>query len=173
MIRNCESLKCFQLELFRKLERLEIEKCQNLESLCMGDGPPGDFTSLRSLSIYNCPSFVTFAEGGLSAPNLTYVRLWGCSKLKSLPESMHSLLPSLEILELHSLPEVHSFPNGALPSSLSSLEIVDCPLLEQRAFSSEISKCPICQRPSVTERRNHPSVPHYDASMAGRMQGHV
>jgi hypothetical protein len=39
---------------------------------------------------------------------------------------MDSLLPSLEDLQLRSLPEVDSFPKGGLPSKLNTLCIVDC-----------------------------------------------
>ncbi|XP_011047693.1 PREDICTED: putative disease resistance protein At3g14460 [Populus euphratica] len=39
---------------------------------------------------------------------------------------MHSLLPSLEELELISLPQLDFFPEGGLPSKLNSLCIQDC-----------------------------------------------
>ncbi|KAG6632447.1 hypothetical protein CIPAW_13G160300 [Carya illinoinensis] len=46
--------------------------------------------------------------------------------LTSLPDKMHVLLPSLGRLSLGNCPEVESFPEGGLPSKLSSIDIIDC-----------------------------------------------
>ncbi|KAG6742392.1 hypothetical protein POTOM_053263 [Populus tomentosa] len=72
--------------------------------------------ALRHLTVRHCPNLVSFPRGGLAAPDLKSLVLEGCLYLKSLPENMHSLLPSLQNLQLISLPEVDSFPEGALPS---------------------------------------------------------
>ena len=49
-----------------------------------------------------------------------------CEKLKSLPEHMKELLPSLKKLCLDKCPEIESFPEGGLPSNLQVLQISGC-----------------------------------------------
>ena len=39
---------------------------------------------------------------------------------------MHTLLPSLQVLSIRFCPELESFPDGVLPSSLNSLETYSC-----------------------------------------------
>ena len=43
--------------------------------------------------------------------------------LKSLPKGMHTLLPSLEFLQLEECPKLESFPKGCLSLSLKTLSI--------------------------------------------------
>ncbi|KAJ6683192.1 hypothetical protein OIU74_021283 [Salix koriyanagi] len=123
---NCDSLKCFQLELFPRMKILRISKCSNLEYICEHEGPLEDLTSLHSLKIWECPKLVSFPKGGLPASCLTELQLFDCADLKSLPEHMNSLLPSLEDLRLFLLPKLEVFPEGGLPSKLKSLYIEDC-----------------------------------------------
>lgn len=123
---NCDSLKCFQLDLFPRLKTLRISTCSNLESHCEHEGPLEDLTSLHSLKIWECPKLVSFPKGGLPASCLTELQLFDCANLKSLPEHMNSLLPSLEDLRLFLLPKLEFFPEGGLPSKLKSLYIENC-----------------------------------------------
>eukprot|EP00258_Populus_trichocarpa_P028698 XP_024444717.1 putative disease resistance RPP13-like protein 1 isoform X2 [Populus trichocarpa] len=122
-IEECSSFKCCQLDLLPQVTTLTIEHCLNLESLCIGERP---VPALCRLTISHCPNLVSFPKGGLAAPDLTSLVLEGCLYLKSLPENMRSLLPSLQDLQLISLPEVDSFPEGGLPSNLNTLCIEDC-----------------------------------------------
>jgi hypothetical protein len=119
---DCSSLKFCQLDLLPPLSTFTIQYCQNLESLCIQKGQ----RALRHLKIAECPNLVSFLEGGLAVPYLRRLELEGCINLKSLPGNMHSLLPSLEELELISLPQLDFFPEGGLPSKLNSLCIQDC-----------------------------------------------
>ena len=139
---DCSSLKFCQLDLLPPLSTFTIQYCQNLESLCIQKGRHDRSTSYRSaprtletkdsqralrhLKIAECPNLVSFLEGGLAVPDLRRLELEGCINLKSLPGNMHSLLPSLEELELISLPQLDFFPEGGLPSKLNSLCIQDC-----------------------------------------------
>ena len=59
-------------------------------------------------------------------PKFDEVRVENCKSLKSLPEEMHTLLPSLVTLRLDTCPELESFPEGGLPSNLKTLVIYDC-----------------------------------------------
>ncbi|XP_050223699.1 putative disease resistance RPP13-like protein 1 [Mercurialis annua] len=125
-ILNCHSFKCFPLELFPMLKTLSICGCPNIASLSTSKGPLKNFTCLNSLVISNCPSLVSFPVGGLAAPNLTKLEFRDCSSLKSLPEHMHSLLPSLLDMRLSHCPELVSFPEGGLPLKLQILWIHHC-----------------------------------------------
>lgn len=49
-----------------------------------------------------------------------------CEKLKSLPEHMKELLPSLKELKMYDCPEIESFPEGGLPFNLEVLKIWNC-----------------------------------------------
>ncbi|KAH7863506.1 hypothetical protein Vadar_018352 [Vaccinium darrowii] len=81
---------------------------------------------LESLAIDFCINLVSFPNRGLPAPKLSSLWVWGCEKLKALPEQMHTLLPSLQSLRLSSCLKIQSFPEGGLPSKLRTLEIWNC-----------------------------------------------
>ncbi|CAI0386795.1 unnamed protein product [Linum tenue] len=127
VIEGCQQTH-FPLHAFPKLKMLSLRYCDSLESLLeLTDSTiNSDASSLDSLEVSNCPNLVSFPKGGLLAPNLTQLLLQSCLKLKSLPEKMHSLIPSLLLLRLTDCPELESFPEGGLPSKLQSLEIYDC-----------------------------------------------
>ncbi|PRQ32334.1 putative P-loop containing nucleoside triphosphate hydrolase, leucine-rich repeat domain, L [Rosa chinensis] len=110
----------FMLACFPKLEILEL-KHVNVESL---NSP--SLLSLVELEIISCPKFVCFPDGGLDAPNLQIIKVGKCPKLRSLPQHMHNLLPSLRLLFVDDCPELESFPEGGLPSKLEFLYIWRC-----------------------------------------------
>ncbi|KAI5596089.1 hypothetical protein BDE02_03G183800 [Populus trichocarpa] len=120
------SLKCIPLDLFPNLNFLSISNCPALESLCAHERPLIDLNSLHSLIIRGCPKLVSFPKGGLPAPVLTRFDLADCRNLKQLPESMHSLLPSLNHLEIRGCLEVELCQEGGFPSTLQSLDIFNC-----------------------------------------------
>ncbi|KAG5531060.1 hypothetical protein RHGRI_025875 [Rhododendron griersonianum] len=124
---GCESLKSLPLGLFPKLRNLQIEHCINFETLVIPEGIDlQNLTSLQVLVIKDCNNMAFFPCGGLPAPNLSSLTVWGCEKLKALPEQMHTLLPSLEFLNVFHCPEIESFPGGGLPSKLRFLFITNC-----------------------------------------------
>jgi len=125
-INGWASLKCIPLDLFPNLNILSVSNCPDLESLCAHERPLIDLNSLHSLIIWGCPKLVSFPKGGLPAPVLTRFDLADCRNLKQLPESMHSLLPSLNHLEIRGCLEVELCPEGGFPSTLLSLEICRC-----------------------------------------------
>uniref|UniRef100_A0A2N9HCY9 Disease resistance RPP13-like protein 1 n=1 Tax=Fagus sylvatica TaxID=28930 RepID=A0A2N9HCY9_FAGSY len=116
IIESCNSLTSFPLDIFPKLYHLKIEKCSNMESLSVLEGH--HLIYLSWLEILDCPNFVAFPNGGLSAPNLLHISVSNCERLNSLPENMHTLLLSLEYLRIGNCPQVESFPEGGLPSNL-------------------------------------------------------
>ena len=70
-----------------------------------------------------CLNFADSPSGGLPAPILTLLKVHDCLRLKSLPENMDMLLPSLQILDIASCQQVESFPVGGLPTNMNCLAI--------------------------------------------------
>ncbi|XVF83139.1 hypothetical protein PTKIN_Ptkin16aG0109600 [Pterospermum kingtungense] len=111
--------ECFPLGSFPMLNRLYIWGCKDLKSIGALWGPHQQqqhLSCLNSLYIYNCPNLI-------SCPNLTSLLLSHCVNLKSLPDQMRSLFPSLEELMIQRCPEIESFPKEGLPSKLKSIYI--------------------------------------------------
>lgn len=119
---SCDSLRTFPLYLFPKLDRLFLRKCVNLEMLCV----PEEHGSLTMLRIWECPKFVSFPSGGFSAPRLWWCEIEKLENLKSLPECMHILFPSLRDLRIKDCPQLESFCDGGLPSNLQYLYLCNC-----------------------------------------------
>ncbi|KAF4367384.1 hypothetical protein F8388_025802 [Cannabis sativa] len=81
-------------------------------ALSVSDGKSlHELTSLSSLQIDSCCSFVSFPKGGLIAPKLSEFTISNCPKLKWLPEKM-ALLSSLKFLILFRCPLIETFPEG-------------------------------------------------------------
>uniref|UniRef100_A0A7N2KNG3 Disease resistance RPP13-like protein 1 n=1 Tax=Quercus lobata TaxID=97700 RepID=A0A7N2KNG3_QUELO len=121
---SCSSLISIPLDIFPKLDYLQIKSCCNMESLLVSEGhQPID---LVWLEIEDCLNLVAFPSGGLLAPNLTRLKVDNCPRLNSLPQNMHTHLPSLELLEIINCPQIESFPEGGLPSNLINISIGDC-----------------------------------------------
>ncbi|KAK6228244.1 hypothetical protein SCA6_000584 [Theobroma cacao] len=116
-------LESFSIGSFHKLNRLRIRSCKGLKSIGASEGLHQHLACLNFLKIETCPNFISFPDEGLSATNLTTLRLFNCKILKSLPEQMQSLLPSLEDLTIFNCPEIESFPKHGLPSKLKDITI--------------------------------------------------
>ncbi|KAG6630273.1 hypothetical protein CIPAW_13G006000 [Carya illinoinensis] len=136
-LHGCDSLSSFPLNLFPKLYNITFWECNNLESLTVLEPHDHDLMTLR-MGISDCPSFVSFPKGGLRAPNLTSFWVDNCKSLRSLPDKMHELLPSLQYLYIENCPEVVSFPEGGLPSSLISIYIRGCDKLKHSSVRTMI-----------------------------------
>ncbi|XVF23580.1 hypothetical protein REPUB_Repub13aG0051100 [Reevesia pubescens] len=133
---SCHPLEPFPLGSFPKLNHLYIDSCQDLK--CNGA------SCLNSLRIRNLICFQI--EEGFSATNLTYLLLHNCKKLKTLPEQMQSLFPSLVELNIAGCPEIESFPG--LPSKLQFIRISNSDKLIAGLISREWS---LQSLPSLTE----------------------
>ncbi|KAJ1394020.1 Leucine-rich repeat domain superfamily [Sesbania bispinosa] len=83
IVSSCDSLKSFPLESFPNLGDLIFFKCENLERLSVSESP---LQNLCIFEVRNCPSFVSFPEGGLPAPSLTLFIV-----SKGVPPSLRSL----------------------------------------------------------------------------------
>jgi hypothetical protein len=130
---NCDSLKSFPLDLFPKLYKIDISGCMNLESFTASEHHGRDLVTL-DIYISYCPNFVSFPKGGIRAPNLKSFWINNCESLRSLPEKMHILLPSLEFFKIADCPEVELLPEGGFPSNLKLLVVVYC----EKLFASRM-----------------------------------
>jgi Leucine-rich repeat (LRR) protein len=121
---GCDSLKSYPLDLFPKLHRIIIHGCKNLETFTVLDHGR-DLVTLR-IDISTCPNFVSFPNGGIRAPELSSFWVRSCGSLRSLPDKMHILLPSLQSFRIIDCPRVESFPDGGLPSNVESILVKKC-----------------------------------------------
>jgi hypothetical protein len=122
---GCDSLKSFPLDLFPKLSNIRIWGSKNMESLTVSEQHGRELVTL-SITIGRCPNFVSFPKGGIRAPQLSSFSVCRCESLSSLPEKMHTLLPSLISFDISNCPRVESFPEGGFPSNLRSIDVRNC-----------------------------------------------
>ncbi|KAF3945559.1 hypothetical protein CMV_028078 [Castanea mollissima] len=94
--------------------------CGNIKSLSVWEGHE---LVILALEIKECLNFADSPSGGLPDPNLSLLKVHDCLRLKSLPENMDTLLPSLQILDFASCQQVESFPVGVLPTNMNCLAI--------------------------------------------------
>ena len=124
IINSCVSLKSLSLVTFPNLTSLQINNCENMESLLVLGSE--SLKSLNDFQIGLCPNFVSFPGEGLSAPNLTCFVVSDCDKLKSLPDHMGTLFPKLEYLCISNCQQIECFPIGVMPSNLRTISIGNC-----------------------------------------------
>ncbi|XP_040994365.1 putative disease resistance RPP13-like protein 1 [Juglans microcarpa x Juglans regia] len=131
---NCGSLRSIPMDIFLNVKDLRIRSCTDLESLTVAEQVhQHDLVALSSLRISECPNFVSFPRGGLHATNLGILEISYCESLRSLPEKMHMLLPSLTEFSIEGCKNIETFPEGGLPSSLNEINIWNCEkLVESR-----------------------------------------
>ncbi|AES69308.1 putative P-loop containing nucleoside triphosphate hydrolase, leucine-rich repeat domain, L [Medicago truncatula] len=148
--RWCSSSLSFSLHLFTNLYSLWFVDCPNLDSFPEGGLP----CNLLSLTITNCPKLIasrqewglkslkyffvcddfenveSFPKESLLPPTLSYLNLNNCSKLRIMNNEGFLHLKSLEFLYIINCPSLERLPEEALPNSLYSLWIKDCPLIK-------------------------------------------
>jgi hypothetical protein len=140
LLPSLEDLRLFllpKLEFFpegglpSKLKSLYIENCSKLIAARM----QWSLQSLPSLSKFTVgvdESVESFPEEMLLPSTLASLEILSLKTLKSLNCSGLQHLTSLGQLTITDCPNLQSMPGEGLPSSLSSLEIWRCPLLDQR-----------------------------------------
>nr|XP_009786855.1 PREDICTED: putative disease resistance RPP13-like protein 1 isoform X2 [Nicotiana sylvestris] len=116
-LEKCDSINEISAELVPQARYLTVKSCNNLTGLLIPNGT-------EELQIECCENLEILSVAQMTSLLTLYVRK--CEKLKSLPEHMKELLPSLKELKLHNCPEIESFPEGVLPFSLEVLWIWDC-----------------------------------------------
>ncbi|XP_039118515.1 putative disease resistance protein RGA3 isoform X1 [Dioscorea cayenensis subsp. rotundata] len=101
------------------LEELLLIDCNELSSVEGLQALP----SLRYLTISNCPKFRSWCMEEM--PTLCEIHINSCQDLASLPAWLHRLL-LLKRLNIVFCSKFDSLPEGGLPSSLKTLEIIEC-----------------------------------------------
>ncbi|KAB2031602.1 hypothetical protein ES319_D05G315800v1 [Gossypium barbadense] len=123
---KCGQLESFPLGSFPMLKHVGIFRCEELKfiSATLEGSHHQHLTCLNSLEILSCQNLISLQiEDGLSVTNLTRLMLLYCPSLKSLPEQMHSIFPSLELLSINDCPEIEMGPKEVLPSKLKGITI--------------------------------------------------
>jgi hypothetical protein len=143
---DCDSLKSFPFDLFPKLCYINILRCKNLISFTDSEQQE---IELVELFIYNCPNFVSFPIGGIRAPKLSFFSVCNCESLRSLPEKMHILLPSLNVLQIIDCPRVESFPEGGLPSNVVDIDVFRCDKLFAGRVGWGLQKLPFVRNLTI------------------------
>ncbi|XP_045819874.1 putative disease resistance RPP13-like protein 1 [Trifolium pratense] len=120
---SCNSMISFTLGALPVLKSLFIEGCKNLKSILIAEGASEKSLScLRSIKLWDCNELESFPPGGLATPNLIYIAVWKCDKLRSLPEALNTL-NRLQEMEIDNLPNLQSFLIDDLPTSLRELTV--------------------------------------------------
>ncbi|PPD69714.1 hypothetical protein GOBAR_DD33408 [Gossypium barbadense] len=123
---KCGQLESFPLGWFPMVKDVKISGCEELKfiSAALEGSHHRHLTCLDSLEIGFCQNLISFQiEDGLVVTNLTQLVLRNCKSLKSLPEQMHSVCPSLKFLEIGDCPEIERVPKEGLPSKLKVIAI--------------------------------------------------
>ncbi|GLT27851.1 hypothetical protein SLA2020_028220 [Shorea laevis] len=125
VIKGCEQLKSFPRDkLPSMLKRLEIQNCENLESLLEG-------VNLEHLEIHNIPSLKCFPSSKLPSA-LKTLEIRNCKQLESLPDRLLQDCTQLEEMQIEDVENLRSFPIDFMHnlSGLVELELDSCEGLE-------------------------------------------
>ncbi|XP_039162329.1 putative disease resistance protein At3g14460 isoform X1 [Eucalyptus grandis] len=139
-----------------KLEKLTIEKCAKLIYLWQDGDVIRNLNCLKRLVVCSCSEFIYFVaeEGDIELPgNLETIELSDCVNLEKLPSKMHTL-SSLRDLSIFNCPKLVSFPEICIPTSLTSLNIEFCKMLQSlpRGLSAHLDE------PSSSSSNTHSDI---------------
>ncbi|XP_060967413.1 putative disease resistance RPP13-like protein 1 [Cannabis sativa] len=114
---------------FPRLKNLQLIRCERLKVTLLGDY----FPSLTELEIHDCEQLIPLLLPRarlMQAPLITLkkIRFKGCPNLTHLDEEAFQHLTSLKELRIEWCCNLQCLPKG-LPTSLSDLHIIECPLL--------------------------------------------
>ncbi|XP_048136482.1 putative disease resistance RPP13-like protein 1 [Rhodamnia argentea] len=138
-----------------KLEKLEMKSCKELMYLWQDRNVIRDLGCLKSLVVRSCPGLVSLAAGeeDIELPvNLETMEVASCVNLEKLPSKMHTL-SSLRDLAIEKCPKLASFPETGIPTSVISLRIRDCEMLQSLPIIGGLSSHP--EEPSSSSSRNN------------------
>ncbi|XP_030520757.2 putative disease resistance RPP13-like protein 1 [Rhodamnia argentea] len=140
-----------------KLEMLEMTSCKELIYMWQDRDVIRDLICLKSLLVQECPGLVSLAAGeeDIELPvNLETMEVASCDNLEKLPSKMHAL-SSLRDLAIEKCPKLASFPETGIPTSVISLEIRDCEMLQSLPIIGGLSSHPAEPSSSSSSRNNH------------------
>ncbi|KAL5150667.1 putative disease resistance RPP13-like protein 1 [Glycine soja] len=165
-LQGLDMRECPQLEslpegmhvLLPSLDSLWIEDCPKVEMFPEGGLPSNlkemglfggsyKLMSLLKSALGGNHSLETLSIGGVDVEclpdegvlphSLVYLNIWKCGDLKRLDYKGLCHLSSLKNLHLEGCPRLQCLPEEGLPKSISSLWIINCPLLKQRCREPE------------------------------------
>ncbi|PON68478.1 NB-ARC domain containing protein [Trema orientale] len=169
-LRSCRTANCGEIEhLFcsslignvvslKSLETLKLKGLRNLRGLIKMEPaasslvlPPGTFSSLRDLDIYDCHSIEKGLPIDASLPNLEALYIESCGKLveviSTTSDAIEINFPKLETFYLLAVPELQSICKKPMAAdSVKIIKIFGCPKLRRVPFLDR--PCP----PSSLER---------------------
>ncbi|WMV56354.1 hypothetical protein MTR67_049739 [Solanum verrucosum] len=108
---------CDSPEFLPRALSLSVRSCNNITRLLIP-------TATETVSIRDCDNLEILSVA--CGTQMTSLHIYNCKKLKSLPEHMQQLLPSLKELKLVNCSQIESFPEGGLPFNLQQLWISCC-----------------------------------------------
>ncbi|XP_077231657.1 putative disease resistance protein At4g27220 [Tasmannia lanceolata] len=145
--------------VFRILQRLDLQGMEKLEKICHGPLPNRFFGNLIELNIYSCVKLKNILSCDLleGLQSLEKLEVYDCSELEEvfeceegMREEIHaaittSPLSTLKQMELWNLPKLSCIWKGAIPPSgtfhnLTELTVGDCPSL-RCLFSPVLAQC--------------------------------
>ncbi|KAK4838499.1 hypothetical protein QYF36_014212 [Acer negundo] len=125
-----------QHEFPNRLQYMELRDCECLVKLPQA---LQNLSSLREISISNCPKLVSFPEVGLPS-QLRFIDIEKCNALKYLPQAwMCSSDTSLERLSVTHCASLTCIAKVLLPLNLKRLVIKDCNNLHALVDEEEVS----------------------------------
>nr|KYP47719.1 Putative disease resistance RPP13-like protein 1 [Cajanus cajan] len=134
-IDDCPEVKMFSDGgLPSNLKRMDLLNCSKL--IASLKGSLGANTSLEILSIQKV-DVESFPDEGFLPLSLTSLQIHECPDLKKLNYKGLSHLSSLKELNIYFCPNLQCLPKEGLPISISTLQILYCPLLKQRCQKPE------------------------------------
>ena len=130
---DCPELESFPEDgLPSKLCTLRVKSCSKFVAHRM-DWNLQTLQSLRDFSIGgDCGGVESFPEEGLLPATLAHLEINGLSSLKTLDLKSLQQLTSLKSLCINQCSQLQELPEEGLPTSLVTLSIVGCPILEER-----------------------------------------
>uniref|UniRef100_A0A1U7X028 LOW QUALITY PROTEIN: putative disease resistance RPP13-like protein 1 n=1 Tax=Nicotiana sylvestris TaxID=4096 RepID=A0A1U7X028_NICSY len=116
-LEGCDSINEILPELVPQARYMSVSSCHDLTMLFIPNGT-------EYLLINECENLEILSVAQMTS--LSTLDICQCEKLKSLPEHMNELLPSLKELKLQFCPEIESFPEEGFPFNLEVLKIWYC-----------------------------------------------
>ncbi|KAG5578502.1 hypothetical protein H5410_058636 [Solanum commersonii] len=142
-------VECDSPELVPRARNLSVTSCNNLTRLLIP-------TATETLSIRDCDNLEILSVA--CGSQMTSLHISNCKKLKSLPEHMQQLLPSLKELTLFECPNIESFPEGGFPFNLQVLGINYCKKLVNGRKEWRLQRIPCLRNLTIQHDRSDEEV---------------
>ncbi|GMN69494.1 hypothetical protein TIFTF001_038543 [Ficus carica] len=144
------------------LKQLGIGKCEKLNLRCLSEyGGLKNLILLKDLAIIDSEKLLGLLEEGLP-PSLTSLWINGFQNLRDLNRMGFQHLISLGRLTIRNCGNLQCLPEQGLPSSLFSLDIFECPLLNPR-----------CQKGTGSDWLKVPVPTNYSRNLLPRFESQV